>query len=44
MIANYAAIDVTQGSTGKSFPGIEASTVRKTGDGKIEAVEGPRVQ
>ena len=44
MIANCAAMDVTQGSMGKSLPGIEAFTVRKTEDGKIEAVEGPHVQ
>ena len=44
MIANYAAMDVRPGSMGKPLPGIEAFIVRKTEDGKIEAVEEPDAQ
>jgi len=44
MIANYAAMDVRPGSMGKPLPGIEAFIVRKTEDGKIEAIEEPDAQ
>ena len=39
MIANYAAMDIRPGSMGKPLPGIEAAIVRKTADGKVEAVK-----
>ncbi|MCI0392784.1 MAG: acetate--CoA ligase [Acidobacteria bacterium] len=44
MIANYASMDIRPGSMGKPLPGIEAFIVRKTEDGKIEAIEEPDSQ
>jgi acetyl-CoA synthetase len=39
MIANYAAMDIKPGSMGKPLPGIDAAIVRKTADGRVEAVQ-----
>jgi acetyl-CoA synthetase len=44
MIANYAAMDIRPGSTGKPLPGIEAAIVQKRDDGKVEVIEQPDVQ
>jgi acetyl-CoA synthetase len=44
MIANFAALDIRPGSMGRPLPGVEATIVRKAGDGRVEVVEEPDVQ
>jgi acetyl-CoA synthetase len=44
MIANFAALDIRPGSMGRPLPGVEATIVRKAGDGRVEVIEEPDVQ
>jgi acetyl-CoA synthetase len=44
MIANFAALDIRPGSMGRPLPGVEATIVRKAGDGRVEIIEEADVQ
>jgi acetyl-CoA synthetase len=44
MIANFAALDIRPGSMGRPLPGVEATIVRKAGDGRVEVIEEADVQ
>ena len=44
MISNFASMEIRPGSMGRPLPGIEASIVRTTSDGRLEVVNEPNVQ
>jgi len=44
MIANFASMDIKPGSMGRELPGVEAAIVRKTENGRFEAIAAPNVQ
>ncbi len=43
MIANFAAMDIQPGSTGRPLPSIEAAIVRRTDTGDVDVIEEPGV-
>jgi acetyl-CoA synthetase len=43
MIANVPGVEVRPGSMGKPLPGIEAAIVRRSSEGRIEAIADPMV-
>jgi acetyl-CoA synthetase len=44
MIANFASMDIRPGSMGRPLPGVEAAIVRRTADGRLEAIDEAGVQ
>jgi acetyl-CoA synthetase len=44
MIANVPAMDIKPGSMGKPLPGVDASIVRRRGDGSCEEIREPDVE
>jgi len=41
MIANYPSMEIRPGSMGKPLPGVEASVVRRSSDGSVQAIAQP---